>query len=249
MSLPYEVNNMLYGPRLSQLLSRDSIDDEYYYNVMRDRPISKEEINDVLEDYSGTIISFYSYTSIGPGHDGILDKIISMGQIHYISSCNEYYPYDVYGYTVLGEGCYITHHSHGEVNGTEKPQIDINIGYDMSGHMVTPDDFQILGREFDVPDLYFIYEVYSRRLSLIRINENYAREKVKEYFRECINFLFNHEIIEGMLHYQVYLFLVSQCIVLRIQYHKVKLLSPIDNIQELNEEMISKIYAFIENKM
>ena len=29
MSLPYEVNSLLYGPCVSQLLSKDSINDEY----------------------------------------------------------------------------------------------------------------------------------------------------------------------------------------------------------------------------
>lgn len=254
--LPYEVNSLLYGSGMSQLLSKSSMDNEYYYNTMRDKPISKNEIKDVLEYYNSTIILCSSSTDIDYDTDSGIERTIDMFQSVFIPQIDIEYPFSVHSNLLLNK-YYVSHIDDAVISdiGLDGVRFGVNIGYSIRISN-TPEDImstrrvEVEGLEFEAPDIEFIKEVYSRRLSLIRINPNYVREKVREYFTGCVIFLSKKEMIEGLRPYQLFLFLVSQCTALRIPYNnRVKLKSPIDNIITLNSEMIDIIYDYIDNKI
>lgn len=219
---------------------------------MRDKPISKDEVDDVTKYYSETIIVCDTHTDIIEDVSGNVE--IQMYQSYYVPTPSVRSPYCTFiGLTVRSNYIEEFYSDHNLDTTTHSPISVPNLAWNYNEQIIARINFgpyiNFTGDEFYAPDLSLIREIYSRRRSLIRINQNYVKEKVREYFTKCITFLSNNELVKNMVPYHLHLFLTSQCIVLKISYIRSNVNEPIDNIEELNEEMINKIYYYIDTNV
>ena len=173
--------------------------------------------------------------------NGLINAFIS--QENHIPTIEADFPYKSYTDIILDENAIYSYSTIDEIKisdpSREMPTININIEYNKTIN----DKGIVIGNDLEVPDLMFIYFIYSNRLSLVRINPNYPKEKIIEYFDDCIESLSNIEIVKDRVDYQVYLYLVTQYQMLGIpNIPKFLSFEPIDNIVEINTLMINKIY-------
>lgn len=220
--LPRDIHTRVFGNK-SQLLST-YVDLDLYYLEHKDDDISGIEIDNTIKNYYKPI---YSY------EEERYDEEIILLQYVYIPILDA-----------------VETHSYQRIGTLTEGLISLNNNTEQYVEYVTPSHYgfniNFNKGNFMILDVAFIKELYSRRLSLMNINSNYAIEKTLELFMRCIDYLSNTNIVYELYDYQVYLYLQLQCTALGIKFTRIKTDSLIPNIKYINESMINDIYNKIK---
>lgn len=242
--LPQEINTLAFGPSVSAQLGL--VDDDHYYQSVRNKPITKDEIRKVVEDYCNLIVVCQTHVIDVDDYEsgeGCIRRFC------YVPSIDAEHGFDpITTYELTSE--YILPENMEECESNlESCTPRISVSTEFVCRWTSEDRSTSEECQFEAPDILLVHEVYTRRGSLMRINPNYAREKTREYFDLCVNFFSTRSVVKDLLDYQLFLYLISQCIALRIKYKRGVVGGPFDEVKELNEKMLVSINTYIDNKM
>jgi len=192
----------------SKTLIEDTLN--IYYCSYMDKPIKSREISSCLENYR-TAFTLLSITTV-----------ISM---------EIYYPDAVKGSWVRSSMLHITgNYPEIQAVNTERTSVDSNL--------ITQWIRMGSSNQESLPDLKFMYTLFKRRESLIKINKRYAVEKALQYY----NLLLRLSDTDG----KGYLMLSAQCVGLGKKY-------PVWNagidLNEANTQMILTINKWFTKKL